>query len=231
VNQVAAADTAGDMAKVHLTGTPLIFDNVPLTSALGRIGISIDDGGFVLFGVEILVEDGQEPLVSARIPAGSTLSDALTQVIQSVPDYTFTAIAPHLVNVFPRESVSDPDDLLDLQIPSFELRNVSPSNFLNNPARFVPELKAALSHGKHAGCEIGPGLSDTAPGITLSLGKSTLRQAMNHVSEVTISSAERNEGSAFGWLYQRERFPSAGHPAEMWRVHGVWRAPTRKEPR
>jgi len=230
VNQVNAADTAADIAKVHLTGVPLIFDNVPLTDALGRIGISIDGGGFVLFGVEVIAEDGQEPRISARIPAGSTLSDALTQVVQAVPDYTFTAIAPHLVNVLPRESVSDPNDLLDLQIPRFELRNVSPSNFLSNPARFIPELKAALSRGKHPGCEIGPGLSDKAPGITLSLGNSTLREAMNRVSAATISSAERNEGSAFGWVYQRERFPSATHPAEVWRVHGVWQAPKPKEP-
>jgi hypothetical protein len=231
LGRVGVPDTAGDTAKVHLIPTPLILDNVPLTSALDRIGISVDEGGFVLFGVEVIAEDGQEPFVSARIPAGSTLSDALTQVIQSVPDYTFTAITPHLVNVLPRESASGPGDLMNLQIPKVELRNVSPSNFLSNPSRFIPELKAALSHGSHAGCEIGPGLSDKAPGITLSLANSTLRQAMNRVSEVTISSAERSEGSAFGWVYQHERFPSATRPAEMWRVQGVWQPPNRKEPR
>jgi hypothetical protein len=129
--------------------------------------------------------------------------------------------------VFPRIADSDPDDLMNLQVPKLELVSVSPSNFLSNPARFVPELKAALSRGKQAGCEIGPGLSDKAPGIAISLRDLTLRQAMNRVSEASISSAQHNLGSAFGWVYLRETFPSAAHPADSWRVHDAWRGPRR----
>jgi hypothetical protein len=215
------------LGKLHVGNVPLTFDNAPLTSALGRIGVSLGEGEFVLFGVEVIVEDGQEPLVTARIPAGSPLNDALTQVVQAVPGYTFAAVSPHLVNVFPRIADSDPEDLLNLQVPKLELVGVSPSNFLSNPARFVPELKAALSRGRQAGCEIGPGLSDKAPGITISLRDLTLRQAMNRVSEASISSAQRNQGLAFGWVYLRETFPSAAHPADSWRVHDAWRGPRR----
>jgi hypothetical protein len=224
-NQLVVADTAGSLTSVQLNDIPLNFENVPLTNALSQIGLSVVNGNVVLFGVEVILEDGREPLASVRIPAGSTLSDALIQLMQAVPGYTFIAVDPHFVNVFPRDATSDPDDLLNLPIPYLKLQNVSPSNFLSNPARYVPELKAALNRGKHAGCEIGPGLSDKGPGIALSLSKPTLREAMNRVSQASISLAQHEQGPAFGWVYLRERFPSAAHPANAWRVHDIWRAP------
>jgi hypothetical protein len=230
VDQLVIADATGDLAGVQLNDVPLNFENVPLTNALSQIGLSVARGGFVLFGVEVVLEDGQEPLVSARIPAGSTLSDALIQLMQAVPGYAFIAAGPHLVNVFPQDSIGNPDDLLNLRIPELKLPNVSPSNFLSNPARYVPELKVALNRGKHAGCEIGPGLSDKAPGITLSLSNPTLRQAMNRVSQASISSAQHDQGPAFGWVYLRERFPSGTHPADAWRIHDVWRTPKKASP-
>jgi hypothetical protein len=224
-NQSVAADTTGSLAGVQLSDVPLNFENLPLTNALSQIGLSVANGDVVLFGVEVVLEDGREPLASVRIPAGSTLSDALIQLMQAVPGYTFIAVDPHLVNVFPRDAISDPSDLLNLSIPYLKLQSVSPSNFLSNPARYVPELKIALNGVKHAGCEIGPGLSDKGPGIALSLSKPTLREAMNRVSQASISLAQRGQGPAFGWVYLRERFPSAAHPANSWRVHDIWQAP------
>lgn len=185
VNSIAARDVVPDLSKVHLVKVPLNFDAAPLTEVLGRIGVSID-GDAILFGVEVIVEDGREPLVSASIPGGSTLDDALAVVMHAIPGYTFHSVAPHLVNVLPLDAQTNPDDLLNVRIPKLELADVSPSNFLGNPARFIPELRGGLNGGRIVGCEIGPGLSDKAPGITASLTNSTVRDALNRVSEISF---------------------------------------------
>jgi len=206
---------------LRLTGVPIDFNGIPISQALGRIGVATETG-FVLFGIEVPLEKGQEPLVSAHIEGGATVRYALNQILASVPGFGFEAVGSNLVDVFPQYALNDPDDLLNLQISGLQLVNVPPSNFLSNPARFIPELEVALNHGYQKGCTIGSGLSDKAPGITIHMGPTTVRNALNAVSETSIQSARDQRGSAFGWLYLHERFPSEKAPADIWRVHGVW---------
>lgn len=212
---------AADLDQVQLKNIPLHFESVPLTNVLGRIGVSVKDG-FVLFGVEVTVQRGQEPLVTADITGGATLRKALTTVVQAIPGYRFEAVAPHLINVLPIGAENDGDDLLNVQLSNFHLVNVSGGGFLGNPVRFLPELKAALTRAQQHGCEIGPGFSDKAPGITIQATRVTVRQALNLVSQASIASAEHGTGYAFGWVYLREEFPSDSNPANSWRVHDVW---------
>ncbi|SRR5712692_7327801 len=209
-----------DPTDIRLMEIPLDLEKVPLTRALSSIAVRANKE-FLVFGVEEVVENGQEPLVSAHIDGSSTVREALTQVVASVPGYTFEVVAPHLIDVFPKDARSDPSDLLNVNVSKLELVNVAPSNFLNNPARFIPELKAALTKGVPQGCSIGPGLFDKAPVVTVHVASSTVRQDLNLVSEASIASAQ-NGGIAYGWIYQREKFPSKTFPAHIWRVHDVW---------
>ena len=136
-------------------------------------------------------------------------------------DYEFAAVAPHLVNVAPKQASRDPKDVMNLTVPSVDLTNVPPTDFLSNPARFIQQLKAAVTQGLSQGCAIGPGLSDKAPGITIHLPSSTVRQDLNLVSEFSIDSAIRGAGFASGWIYFRETSPSKVHPAHAWRATDV----------
>ena len=221
-----AADTGTvlDLDQVRLDVFPLQLEKVPLTGALGMIGVRANavKGNLVLFGVEVFTEEGKEPLVTARIPGVSTLRAALTAVVQAVPTYTFEAVTPHMINFLPDTAGSNPDDLLNVGISRLSLVDVSPSNFIGNPARYIPELRAALDRGKAPGCQIGPGLSDKAPGITFQADAVTVRQTLNLVSEASVASAQGNRGVASGWVYLHEEFPSPDSPADSWRVHDVW---------
>jgi hypothetical protein len=219
-----SAQTGSDPTLIRLKKVPLDFQEIPLTQVLGKIG-ALADHDFVLFGLELLLENGQEPLVSVHIDSGASLRQALIQITQSVPGYDFEVAGPHLINIFPREARSDPDDLLNMRISGLHIENTSPSNFLSNPPRYIPELKAVIIHGNPHQCSIGPGLSDNAPGVTIQMGTSTIRQALNTVSELSISMAERTEGVAFGWLYSREKSPSPKAPEHAWRVFEVWQPP------
>lgn len=221
-SDVCMAQPQTSALDARLDGIPIDFDQVPLTRVLDHIALRAGNS-FVLFGVEVYTEDGQEPLITVHNEGGSTLREALTQVLATLPSYTFEAASPHLINVFPRAALTDTDDLLNLHVPNLSLTNVAPSNVLNNPSRFIPELKAALTKGVLQGCAIGPGLSDKAPGVDLQVSESTVRQVLNLVSEASIAAAQRGAGAAYGWSYLQEEFPSATLPAHVWSVLGIWR--------
>jgi len=176
---------------------------------------------FVLFGVEVQVEKGQEPRVTAHIEGGSTLREGLRRVFAGLRRYDFKTVAPHVINVFPKDSLRDRADLLDVKISRLDLVNISPTNFFSNPPRFIPELKVLLTRGIPQGCAIGPGLTDKAPGITLHVGESILREDLNLVTEASIAFASTQKGFASGWVYSQEQFPSKRFPAHSWRALGV----------
>lgn len=205
---------------LRLRNVPLDFKAVPLTQVLSRLAASVNDG-FLFFGAEVVVHKGEEPLVTAHIPAGSTVREAMAGLSKSLPDYEFVAAAPNLVNILPRHSEDDREDLLNLTVPSVDLIDVAPTNFLANPARFIPALKLALEGERQRGCTIGPGLSDKAPGVTEHLPAATVRQDLNLVAEAAIDSAVKGAGFASGWLYIREVSPSKANPPQAWRATDV----------
>jgi hypothetical protein len=211
-----------DPLEIHLSDMPLDFEKVPLTKALSAVALSMDKE-FVLFGTEIVTERGEGPLVSTHITGGSTLGEAIRQVLPTNPEYTFQVIGPHLVNVFPKNAPRDPNDILNLPIAALELANIVPSNFLLNPARYIPELKLALSKNVPRGCSIGPGLSGIGPEITVHIESSTVRKALNLVSEASIEAAQNSRGSASGWVYVHEKFPSEAFQEHKWDFGDVWR--------
>jgi hypothetical protein len=213
-----------DPLKIRMNGVPLDFEKVPLTKALSTVALSMDTE-FVLFGTEIVTERGQGPVVSTHIAGGSTLGEAIKELLATNPEYTFQVIGPHLINVFPQNAPRDANDILNLPIADLELSNIVPSNFLLNPARYVPELKLALSGNVPRGCPIGPGLSGIGPEISVHIVGSTVRKALNLVSEASIDAAQKNRGSASGWVYVHEKFPSEALKEHKWDFGDVWRLP------
>lgn len=173
-----------------------------------------------MFGVEVETVNGDEPSVSARIEGGVTVREALMQIMAGLPGYSFDAVSSHLINVFPTKALSDSADLLNLRVADLHFVSIAPTNFLGNPAWFIPELKMPLTGGR--GCAIGPGLGDKSPGITADLDGRTVWEDLNLVSEISVRSAEKGQGSAYGWLYSHEKLPSATHPEHMWRVLSFW---------
>jgi hypothetical protein len=228
ISQIAAAPSPNPL-EVRLMGPSLHFDKAPLTKALSelffRSGNPFVRSGndFVVFGVEIVLEHGEEPLVSADISDGVTLGQALNQVLAGNPDYTFEVVGAHLINVFPRWAPNDPEDILNLRISAMDLSDVVPGDVLSNPAKFIPELKTALTKGVRQGCLIGPGLSSVAPTVTVHVKSSTLRQVLNTVSQASIEAAQNNHGAAYGWVYLHEKFPSESAKEHTWRVYDfIW---------
>jgi hypothetical protein len=66
--------------RLELAGIPLEFQETPLSAAVGRLATDIKTG-FVLFGIEVITNHGQEPTISTRVSAEATLGEALNQIL------------------------------------------------------------------------------------------------------------------------------------------------------
>ena len=130
-------------------------------------------------------------------------------VFEKLPGFTFVSVAPHLISILPQGYANDADDMLNVPVAKLDLADISPSNILSNPARYIPAVRAALHVGQT--CEIGPGISDSAPGIAVTAHDTNLLGVLNLVSLDSIAAAEKHRGYAWGWVYLRERGPSPSH--------------------
>ncbi len=193
VNFCFASGPAGlnDALETKLLPVVLDFRQTPLSVALDRVSVATGQDP-VLFGAQVETQDGKEPLVSGMIDAGSDVKGALTMIMAAVPGYSFAPIGPHLINV--AVSTYKPDSPLDIKVPQLHIADVVPSNFLNNPARFIPELKLAMNGGTRRGCAIGPGIGDTGIGVRVDATDTTVRDLLNLVSTKSIDIALTGAG-------------------------------------
>jgi len=205
-----------DAFETKLLSVPADYDRVELQWVLGDI-----EGrarGLVLFGIEIPLDHGNQPLVSAHIPATVTVREALKIVFEKLPGYTFTSVAPHLITILPEGYTADPGDMLNLPVPSVDIVNVSPSTILNDMPHYIPALHAELFKGQ--GCfGVSITVSDSAPGITVTAHDTTLLGVLNLVSLESVAAAGDHRGFAWGWAYLRERVAA---PSHTWRPFGRW---------
>src|SRR5260370_7585896 len=86
-------------------------DNTTLTQALGVVGAYVQDG-YVLFGLELLSKDGQEPVVTVNLLPNSHFEDGLRQIMAQIPGYGDEIISDHMFNTFPAEPKQNPAHLL-----------------------------------------------------------------------------------------------------------------------
>ena len=202
---------------------PLIQKKAALTQALAEVGWHCD-GGYILFGVEVRLTQGKEPLVDLDAPAGATVGTALGQIMRQLPGYRLEVVSQHLINVFPAGAKSDPNDALNQRIDHFDVVNKPPDVLVNYPPLFMPALASRLAQRKS-----GPSLAyqfpsqwveSVGPKVTLHLRNMTVRQIFNRVSEASedlypkylplgwVASLSPDPALATGWAYSFREFLS-----------------------
>ena len=195
--------------KLPLLNTPLLpvgrlGNDIPLTKALSYIGV-YTQGNNTLFGIEVLLKQGKEPHVALDIPQDSTLRTALDQVVRQLPDYRYETASEHLINVFPLSAKQNPNDLLNIRVTSFDVKDQPVAMLITHPEMFVPELHARLSTLRNVPPRthtLGPGLGSGDPKISLHLQNVTVREILNAVSVGTERFAEPY--TPLGWVYTFE---------------------------
>ena len=206
---------------------PVVRHGIPLTKALGDVGVYVRNG-YVLFGVELRLKNGQEPTVNIDLKPGSTLGDALRQIFKQVRGYTLEIASEHVINVYPTGAKLDPEDVLNLRIGRFDAVDLQPASILSRPQDFIPELKARLTPKQtgppQPGGSIGPGLGvgGGGPTITLHMRESTVRQILNAVSEAMEQFPPNYQPT--GWIYSFR--PDSSSPIggiHTWQFH--WSVP------
>jgi hypothetical protein len=220
---VQATADEPDPLGLPLFPVPIVRQNVPLTQALSDVGAHVRNG-YAQFGIELRLKDDREPQVNVDLKPGSTLGDALRQIFQQVPGYTFDVVSEHLIDIYPVGANKDASDLLNLRVPFFDAVDAQLGDILTRPQEFIPELKARLVRrrpGEPGGVLGGP-LSSVGPTFTLHLRRVTVRQILNAVSQATEKfPAER---SPLGWICSFKADPTL--PAGgvyTWDVH--WSVP------
>jgi hypothetical protein len=195
-------------------------DRVPFTLALQQLG-GATRGGYVLFGIEVQTVDGKEPTVKLGIEPGTAFGDALRQLLVQVPGYRVEIISDHLVNIYPATAKGDPNDLLNLRVPRFDVESQRAGVILSWPERFIPELYQRLAANKTSGSgqhiDLYVGAVAIGPEITLHLSNVTVRQILNAVTEA----ADANAGveAPLGWECSYEAKAAAGRGVlNTWRL-------------
>jgi len=228
--------TGGADQKVPLLNNPISswisFKSVPLSEALSTLGQHVEDG-FVLFGLEVKLEDGKEPTVTLEGQPGMKLGDAITQVLKQLPDYEMEVVSDHLINLRPSGAKQNPENILNLRVGKFDAVSMRATMILNTPWDVIPELNEALiPKGKPGEAPIfliHRGYQGGSP-ITLHLKDVMVREILNAASKATEPFYEMGEpGKApSGWVYTFDPHLPKGYSQHAWRRHfGLplgWRA-------
>ena len=173
-----------------------------LRDALGRMGGCVSSG-YVLFGLEEVQKEGKEPAVVLKVRQGMTLGAALKQILRQIPPYEIEVVSDHLIDLFPRGAKTDPDNLMNLRIPSFDCESVGLDTVLGAPRDVIPQLSRALTPkpepGRRAITLYVQGFNPSATPITLHLKNVTVRDILNSATLASDLSFPRSE--ALGWVY------------------------------
>ena len=117
---------------------------VVLTEAL-KTGAMAMRSDFVIFGIELADADyPTEPRVVPVPPAGGTVGEFLEDIFRQVPAYEYEAISGHMVSVYPRGAKENPEDILNLKVPKFDVDDVHAGSVLGLPVLAIPELRAKV---------------------------------------------------------------------------------------
>lgn len=207
---------------------PLVRQHVPLTKALSDVGVQLREG-YVLFGVEVYLPDGQEPTVNLDLLPGSTLGTALDQIVGQLPNYRFVVRSDHLINFYWTGANNDPKYLLNLRVGRFDVSGQDAASILFHPELFIPDLNQALigqtnvipKPGGYIG--IGPLFSSGGPKVSVHLRDVTVREILNAVSLTALANTPANQGPV-GWICLFDPHAEArGQKAYSWHVH--WSVP------
>lgn len=223
-------------ARVRLLDRPLLpvgklGNHVPLTKALSYVGLYIR-GDYTLFGIEVLLKEDKEPVVEVNVPQDSTVRTVLDQIVRQLPDYRYEVAGEHLINVFPLAAKQDPNGLLNIRLPSFDVVGQPADTLITHPEIFVSELDArlrALRSAPPGTHPLGPGLTGGEPKITLHLRNVTVREILNAVSVATERAADSH--SPIGWVYSFQPDKSLHNWTPYLSLPDDWRQPEKNSPK
>lgn len=183
-----------------------VWKTISLSNALGQLGGCVE-GGYVLFGLEEVIRGGKEPAVRTadlNIKDGMTVRAALQQITHQHAPYEIKVVSSNLVNLFPKGATSDPNDLMNLLVPEFEVSAKDAYTILGSPRDVIPALDAVLTPKPEPGKRLitlySGGYHPPGPSVTLHLRNVTVRQILNATVEASEASFPRR--SVRGWVYK-----------------------------
>lgn len=225
LGQETRSDKYGLMAKP--IEQPIFIKPMPLTDALmsGAMGMR---SHYMQFGIELAGRDRlphppaspAQPMVSPP-PAEQlrSVGGFLGEVFRQVPTYEYEVVSEHTVSIYPRGAKNDPDDVLNLRVPRFDVEGAYAGSILTFPDRFIPELRAKLFPEVPGGPQIHVYVGAVPPGpkVTLHVRDVTVREILNAVSVAT----EAVDGSGHddypcGWIFSPTS--STGEKQPYWGV-------------
>lgn len=183
--------------------------NISLSKALEHVGVHVRSG-YVLFGIEVQLEDEKKPLVSLDLPPGSKLGDALQQILRQLPNYQFEVVSPHLINIYPAGAKTDPQDPLNIRVDRFEITDEQASDVLAAPQLFIAQLQQRLTPPRVGAPQpsgsAGPRMRSSGPTVTVRLRNVTVREILNAITEATEQFPPQY--APVGWVYSFKRDPA-----------------------
>jgi hypothetical protein len=173
-----------------------------LRDALGQLGACVS-GGYVLFGLEETLRDGKQPVVDLDVKPGATVGTALKQIIRRLPPYEIEVVSGHLVNLLPKGAKKDPENPMNLRIPSCNFEDVGLDTVLGAPRDVIPALDRALTPKPEPGKRVirlyVQGFNPSATPVTLHLKNVTVRDILN--AAALASEKSFSHSAPLGWVY------------------------------
>jgi hypothetical protein len=179
------------LLELRTSSAAIVEHEVPLTLALSRIGESLAQG-YVVFGIEVHLEEGREPTVNLDVKPNTALGHALQDLFGQLPNYEFQVVGKHLINVHPVGAAHGELSMLNVRVSRFDVDGEPTAHILSYPYDFIPELRTRLADPRVRGGTYHRVLS-SGPGISLHLRNVTVRQILNAV-------VDAQENLPAGWL-------------------------------
>jgi len=201
--QTPASDKFGVMKK--LIEAPVVTGRRTFTQALGDGAIAMRSH-FLTFGIELADGDyPEERMVMSSQPRGGTVGEFLEDIFRQVPTYEYEVVSEHTVSVYPRGAKEDPNDILNLRIPRFDVDGEDAGVVLVFPQQFIAELRAKLAPPTPGQDQIFVYSGPVSPGpkVTLHLRDMTVREILNAVTVATENpKGNGRDDYPCSWIYR-----------------------------
>jgi len=183
---------------------PISVSRVPLRRALSEIDSHLLEPDYAIFGLELAPSEIPEPLVDLKTSGGVTVREAIAQIMAHAPGYGYSAVGPHLIDIYPISWRNDPRNLLNMEVAKIDLKDQDVEDLLHAPWLFIPPLRERLTRrvepGQPAGFAGELMRAARSPKLSLRMENATLREVLDKAAE--IMSEAPPPWSHVGWVYE-----------------------------